>query len=74
MDNDSGNLFKSYIEPSVVKSWDTSRTDEDGNYLFRFACFGTDAQAIHLMFYDKNARTGSKTFVVTFDPNGGDGN
>lgn len=74
VDSDHGNLFKSYIEPSVVKSWDISRTDEDGNYLFRFACFGTDAQAIHLMFYDKNARTGSETFVVTFDPNGGDGN
>ena len=57
-----------------MKNWNIVNTDEDGNYLFKFACFGTDAQAIHLMFYDKNARTGSETFVVTFDPNGGDGN
>lgn len=71
--DDPKNMFRSYIEPSVVKSWDISKTDKNGNYIFKFACFGSDAQAIHLMFYDKNARSGSKTFVVTFDPNGGDG-
>lgn len=71
--DDPKNMFRSYIEPSVAKSWDISKTDENGNYLFKFACFGTDAQAIHLMFYDKNARSGAETFVVTFDPNGGDG-
>lgn len=45
-------MFRSFIEPSVVKSWNISETDVEGNYLFKFACFGTDAQAVHLMFYD----------------------
>lgn len=68
-----GKLYSSFIEPSVMKSYNTTTTDEDGNWLFTFACFGTDAQAIHLMFYDEKARSNSAVVKVLFDPNGGDG-
>ena len=50
-----------------------TKTDEDGNYIFEFAAYGTDAQAVKLMFFDKNARSGSETVIVNFDANGGEG-
>ena len=69
----AGRLYRSFIEPSVLKSYDLSKTDDEGNWLFKFACFGTDAQAIHLMFYDERARSNSAIVKVVFDSNGGEG-
>ena len=69
----AGRLYRSFIEPSVLKSYDLSKTDDEGNWLFKFACFGTDAQAIHLMFYDEKARSNAAVVKVVFDPNGGEG-
>lgn len=69
----SRGYYSSFIEPSVARSWNTTTTDEEGNWLFRFACFGTDAQAVHLMFYDSRARSGAPFVRVLFDSNGGEG-
>lgn len=66
-------LYGSFIEPSILKRYDLSKTDDDGNWVFQFACFGTDAQAIHLMFYDEKARTNTAIVKVVFDSNGGEG-
>lgn len=67
------NLYRSFIEPSVGKGYNIKTADSEGNWIFNFACFGTDAQAVHLMFYDQKARSGGATVKVIFDPNGGDG-
>lgn len=67
------NLYRSFIEPSVGKGYNIETTDAEGNWIFNFACFGTDAQAVHLMFYDEKARSSGATIRVLFDPNGGDG-
>lgn len=69
----AGRLYRSFIEPSVLKSYDLTKTDDEGNWLFKFACFGTDAQAIHLMFYDEKARSNAAVVKVVFDSNGGEG-
>lgn len=69
----AGKMYRSYIEPSVVKRCDVSKTDDDGNYVFEFACFGTDAQAVKLMFYDEKSRTAADCVKVVFDANGGEG-
>ena len=66
-------MYRSMIQPSVAKRYDLTKTDEDGNYIFEFAAYGTDAQAVKLMFFDKNARSGSETVIVNFDANGGEG-
>lgn len=70
---DAGSMYRSFVEPSVVRKWDVSKTDEDGNYVFEFACFGTDAQAVKIMFYDEKSRTASDCVKVVFDANGGEG-
>ena len=69
----AGKLYSSFIEPSIVKTYNITTTDEEGNFQFEFACFGTDAQAIHLMFYDEQSRSNSATVKIIFDPNGGEG-
>ena len=69
----AGAMYRSFAEPSLVTGYDLTKTDEDGNYVFRFACFGTDAQAVKIMFYDRNARSGTEYVKVVFDPNGGEG-
>lgn len=65
-------MYRSFIEPSVVKTFNIRNTDGDGNYLFNFACFGTDEQAIRLSFYDSRSRLNLPWIRVVFDPNGGD--
>lgn len=65
-------MYRSFVEPSVVKTFNIRNTDEDGNYLFDFACFGTDEQAIRLSFYDSRSRLNLPWVRVVFDPNGGD--
>lgn len=69
----AGNLYRSFVEPSIVKNYDIVNTDEEGNFQFEFACFGTDAQAVHLMFYDEKSRSNNATVKIIFDPNGGEG-
>jgi hypothetical protein len=66
-------MYRSMVQPSVARKYDLTKTDEDGNYIFEFAAYGTDAQAVKLMFFDKNARSGAETVIVNFDPNGGEG-
>lgn len=71
--SDSEKMFKSFIEPSILKSFNIKTTDDEGNWLFTFQCFGTDAQAIHLMFYDSKAKQNSQKVKVVFMANGGEG-
>ena len=53
----ASNMYRSMSEPSLLKSYDLLHTDEDGNYIFNFAAFGSDAQAVMLQFYDSKARS-----------------
>lgn len=69
----AGQMFKSFIEPSVARDYNVSTTNEDGNYVFKFACFGTDAQAIKLMFYDSKSRMNLPWVKIVFNANGGEG-
>ena len=68
-------MYRSMSEPSLLKpyEYDLMHTDEDGNYIFNFAVFGSDAQAVMLQFYDSKARSNQPWIRVTFDPNGGEG-
>lgn len=66
-------LYKSFVEPSVVKTYDITKTNEDGYYIFNFGCFGTDSQSIKLVFYDNSARSNQSWIKINFDPNGGSG-
>lgn len=47
IEQDSNKLYHSFVEPSVVKSCDIRNCVFD-RYQFEYACFGSDAQAIHL--------------------------
>lgn len=71
--NSSGQLYRSFAQPSVIKNYDIQKTDEYGNYKFNFACFGTDAQAIKIAFYDQSSRISKPWIRVVFDANGGEG-
>lgn len=71
--SDSEKMFKSFIEPSILKSFNIKTTDDEGNWLFSFQCFGTDAQAIHLMFYDRKAKQNAQKVKIVFMANGGEG-
>ena len=73
VDDTSTNLYQSFIEPSVVDSCDISTTDSEGYYNFHFKCFGSDAQAIRIQFYDSKHRYGGSSYIVAFDSNGGSG-
>ena len=66
-------LYKSFVEPSVVKTYDITKTNEDGYYIFNFGCFGTDSQSIKLVFYDNSAKSNQPWIKINFDPNGGSG-
>ena len=67
-------LFHTLIKPTVVMS-DVRRlsADMDGEYAIEFACFGSDAQAVKLQFFDSAAGVGGETFKIEFRPNGADG-
>lgn len=47
--------------------------NEQGEYVFRFACFGTDAQAVRIMCYDAVNGVGTSTFTVKYNANGAGG-
>lgn len=69
----AGQLYRSFIQPSICTNYDLTKTDGDGYMYFNFACFGSDAQAIRLMFYDRKARSNLPWIKIVFDPNGGTG-
>ena len=66
-------LYHSAILPTVVVSAPSVSSDVDanGDYVFDFACFGQDAQAVKLTFFDASA--GEPTYTLVFDPDGGFG-
>ena len=66
-------MYRSFVEPSVCTRYNVRSTNEDGYFTFNFACFGSDAQAIRLMFYDRKSRSNLPYIKVVFDSNGGSG-
>lgn len=69
-DTTSSRLYQSFVLPSVVED---AESLSDGSYKFKFACFGTDAQAIKITFNDYVNRYGAKYFTVAFSNNCGAG-
>ena len=59
--------------PSVVEALPSNGASANGYYTFKFACFGTDAQAIKIAFIDNINRYGAKYFTIEFNNNGGAG-
>ncbi len=66
-------LFHSTIQPSIVLGYDRDLGCENGMCKFNFSCYGQDAQAIRLMFYDSKNVSTWDTFRIKFNPNGGSG-
>ena len=67
-DNDfeAAQYFNSYIAPTVLTS--TLLTNDD--YIFNFACFGADEQAIKLQFIDTVNKFDQEYCRLVFDSNG----
>ena len=57
--------------PTLVVSAPKTSADVDqyGDYIFNFACFGQDAQAVKIVFFDASA--GLPTYTIRFEANGG---
>lgn len=72
-DGDAVMMFHSKIYPSVLRNYDISKTDDEGYYNFKFSCFGSDAQAIRIQFYDSQNHKSDDTYKVHFVLNGGTG-
>lgn len=67
-------LFHTLVQPSIALTPVTDvRPDETGDYVFRFACFGSDAQAVKFTFYDPTDWVNAKTVTVVFHGNGAGG-
>lgn len=73
-ENYASKMYHSAMLPTVCMT-DTAgiRPSDDNMYHFRFACFGSDAQAICIRFIDTTNRGGSNRFAIVFDSNGGSG-
>ena len=63
-------MWHSFVEPSVADSY-TLTADEFDAYKFKYYCFGSDAQAIHIMAYDSKQNFNKKYKTITYHGNGG---
>ena len=69
-DDSTATMFHSFVCPSVAKDF----TLDDaylGYYAFNYYCFGSDAQAIKLSFFNKSPNYGRKYKTVIYHANGG---
>lgn len=63
-------LFHSFILPSVATDLDNSDSFL-GYYALKYYCFGSDAQAMKLSFFNPNPRYGKKHKTIIYHTNGG---
>lgn len=62
-DWEQAQYFNSYVAPTVM----LGRSDDDDNYVFDFACFGSDEQVVRLEFVDETNRFDQKYYRVVFN-------
>ena len=66
--------WHSVVEPTVLMTNPASLTQTpEGEYKLRFACFGSDAQAVKILAYDKLYGSNAVQYTVKFNANGGNG-
>ena len=77
-DECAGDMFHSFICPSIAANVDfsdiTSENDDNssiGYYTFNYYCFGSDAQAIKLSFFNPNPRYDKKYKTIVYNVNTG---
>lgn len=58
--------FNSYVAPTVL----INQSEDEYDYVFRFACFGTDEQVVKLQFVDTVNNFSQKYYKIEFNPNG----
>lgn len=71
-EGDASKMFHSAILPSEVTyvPRNVDDRDSDGQYRFGFACFGQDAQAIRIMYYDSDSHVDENSFTIKYNGNG----
>ena len=69
-DSCAGSMYHSFICPSVARDFSQSDTVL-GYYSFHYYCFGSDAQAIKLSFFNSKPDYGRKYKTITYYANGG---
>ena len=70
----AADMFHSTVLPSEVVQVPAGVGDKaDDAYTFRFACFGQDAQAIRILYYDSESRVDPNSIVLRYNANGGMG-
>ena len=69
-DYEAAQYFNSYIAPTVMRSY----TEDNDNYMFEFACFGSDEQVIKLEFIDTVNKFNEPYYRLVFNSNGLDTN
>ena len=67
----SSAMYNSMILPSIVTS--VPKPILSGMNTFDFQCFGTDAQAVQITYYDSSLLYDGDTFVVKYHPTGASG-
>ena len=67
----SASMYNSMILPSLVTEVPDGGTDGIGK--FGFQCFGTDAQAVQITYYDRSLAYSGETFQVQFRASGASG-
>jgi hypothetical protein len=71
-EGEASRMYHSVVLPSEVlyvpRSVDDR--DQDGQYRFCFACFGQDAQAIRIMYYDSDSHVDENSYIIKFNANG----
>lgn len=74
-EGDAARMYHSSILPSEVVYVPTGveDKDQDGQYRFVFACFGQDAQAIKIMYYDSDSHIDENNYLIRFNANGAHG-
>ena len=77
-DECAGDMFHSFICPSIAANVDFSdiASGDDGSssigyYTFNYYCFGSDAQAIKLSFFNPNPRYDKKYKTIVYNVNAG---
>lgn len=70
-EDDASMLYHSIVaQTRCLTDFSNIQEDEYGQYVFKFACFGTDAQSVKITAYDPLNGMGTNTFKVRFHPNG----
>ena len=76
---DEGDIYlsqhwHSFIAPTeIMTTPDATQPNENGEYKFKFACFGSDAQSVKIIAYDPIHNMDAVRYTVKFNSNGGSG-